>query len=316
MNPTGQGDPTVHSGHVSEKPVERRELWRQRIAQQGKSGQSIRVFCGEQGLSETGFYAWRKRLRSESKPATEQKKHRSRELAKLEQVITETLSRAYMVVGPALRKIHDGKLYKDNYRDWDDYNKRRWKWSGQQGYNYIEAADVLEDVKDVSVTIPNLVQAKMLFRLPSDTRRSVAETTDFEHVSVREFRKKLIRASLLDDNKARPRQGPGDPKETPEPKQKLIDLIRPCRCSPGCCMCDELIGLSPVYVEHREHKLCLRCLHKWNGVWNEIQGAYALQQERVIHSEGRGNLGHLAWALGVDEPELKEWAKAQKEESL
>ncbi len=48
--------------------MERRELWRQRIAQQGKSGQSIRVFCGEQSLSEPAFYAWRKRLRSESKP--------------------------------------------------------------------------------------------------------------------------------------------------------------------------------------------------------------------------------------------------------
>ena len=52
---------------MSEKPVERRELWRQRIAQQRKSGQSIRMFCGEQGLSEPAFYAWRKRLRSESK---------------------------------------------------------------------------------------------------------------------------------------------------------------------------------------------------------------------------------------------------------
>jgi hypothetical protein len=48
--------------------VERRELWRQRIAQQGKSGQSIRMFCGEQNLSEPSFYAWRKRLRNETKP--------------------------------------------------------------------------------------------------------------------------------------------------------------------------------------------------------------------------------------------------------
>lgn len=58
----------MHSGQVSEKPVERRELWRQRFAQQGNSGQSVRVFCHEQKLSEPSFYAWRKRLRSESKP--------------------------------------------------------------------------------------------------------------------------------------------------------------------------------------------------------------------------------------------------------
>jgi transposase-like protein len=51
---------------VSGKRVERRELWRQRIAQQTKSGQSIRAFCRERGLSEPGFYAWRQRLRTGS----------------------------------------------------------------------------------------------------------------------------------------------------------------------------------------------------------------------------------------------------------
>ena len=48
--------------------MERRELWRQRVAQQGNSGQSIRVFCHDQKLSEPSFYAWRKRLRSERMP--------------------------------------------------------------------------------------------------------------------------------------------------------------------------------------------------------------------------------------------------------
>jgi hypothetical protein len=53
---------------VSDKQVERRELWRQRIAQQEKNSVSIRVFCREQGLSEPAFYAWRQRLRSENHP--------------------------------------------------------------------------------------------------------------------------------------------------------------------------------------------------------------------------------------------------------
>lgn len=53
---------------MSDKQVQRRELWRQRIAQQEKSGPSIRAFCREQGLSEPAFYAWRQRLRSENHP--------------------------------------------------------------------------------------------------------------------------------------------------------------------------------------------------------------------------------------------------------
>ena len=48
--------------------MERRELWRARIAQQEKSDASIRAFCREEGLSEPAFYAWRKRLRSENQP--------------------------------------------------------------------------------------------------------------------------------------------------------------------------------------------------------------------------------------------------------
>jgi hypothetical protein len=53
---------------MKRKQVERRELWGRRIAQQEKSGQSIRAFCGERNLSEPLFYAWRQRLRAEDRP--------------------------------------------------------------------------------------------------------------------------------------------------------------------------------------------------------------------------------------------------------
>jgi hypothetical protein len=53
---------------VSGKQEERREFWRQRIAQQDESGQSVRVFCNEQGLGEHTFHLWRQRLRKESTP--------------------------------------------------------------------------------------------------------------------------------------------------------------------------------------------------------------------------------------------------------
>jgi transposase-like protein len=40
----------------------RRELWRQRIAHQESSGQSIRAFCRDHKLSEHSFYLWRRQL--------------------------------------------------------------------------------------------------------------------------------------------------------------------------------------------------------------------------------------------------------------
>jgi transposase len=45
------------------KQPKRRELWRQRIAQQENSGQTVRVFCRERKLSEPSFYWWRRQLR-------------------------------------------------------------------------------------------------------------------------------------------------------------------------------------------------------------------------------------------------------------
>ena len=48
------------------KQEQRRELGRQRIAQQEESGHSVRVFCREHGLSEASLYAWRKRLRKQN----------------------------------------------------------------------------------------------------------------------------------------------------------------------------------------------------------------------------------------------------------
>ena len=50
---------------MSGKQTERREQWRQMIAEQEKSGQSIRVYCQNRGVSEYAFYSWRQRLRKE-----------------------------------------------------------------------------------------------------------------------------------------------------------------------------------------------------------------------------------------------------------
>ena len=50
------------------KAEQRRELWRQRIAQQEKGGQSVSGFCREEGLSQPTFYSWRQRLRKRNTP--------------------------------------------------------------------------------------------------------------------------------------------------------------------------------------------------------------------------------------------------------
>jgi len=53
---------------VSTKQEQRRELWRQRIAEQETGGQSIRAYCRERELKESAFYGWRGRLRKQNTP--------------------------------------------------------------------------------------------------------------------------------------------------------------------------------------------------------------------------------------------------------
>lgn len=45
---------------------EREQFWRDLIERQQHSGQSIREFCDDEGVSQPSFFSWRKRLRSEN----------------------------------------------------------------------------------------------------------------------------------------------------------------------------------------------------------------------------------------------------------
>jgi hypothetical protein len=50
---------------VEERVASKTDQWRERIAEQERSGVSVRLFCRERGLTEYSFYAWRRRLRQQ-----------------------------------------------------------------------------------------------------------------------------------------------------------------------------------------------------------------------------------------------------------
>jgi hypothetical protein len=43
----------------------KRSQWQQRVAEQERSGLSVRRYCEQQGLRESALYWWRKRLRTQ-----------------------------------------------------------------------------------------------------------------------------------------------------------------------------------------------------------------------------------------------------------
>jgi transposase-like protein len=56
------------TGSSIEKRMAIEEQWRQRIAEQERSGATVKGFCQEQGVREHLFYYWRKRLREQQQP--------------------------------------------------------------------------------------------------------------------------------------------------------------------------------------------------------------------------------------------------------
>ena len=41
------------------------EQWRERLAEHGRSGLTVKQFCQERGIAQWSFYAWRKRLQEQ-----------------------------------------------------------------------------------------------------------------------------------------------------------------------------------------------------------------------------------------------------------
>lgn len=54
----------MSEGIVGARSATKADQWRERIAEQERSGMSVRQFCKQQGLAEHCFYGWRKRLRT------------------------------------------------------------------------------------------------------------------------------------------------------------------------------------------------------------------------------------------------------------
>lgn len=50
---------------IEERVPAKANEWRERIAEQARSRESVRRFCKERGLAEHCFYRWRKRLQEE-----------------------------------------------------------------------------------------------------------------------------------------------------------------------------------------------------------------------------------------------------------
>lgn len=91
-------------------------------------------------------------------------------------------------VALALKAIHDGRLYRDRYRTFEEYARERWELHRATLYRRIRAAEVAESLSPTGDTLRNEAQARELARLTPEQRVVVAER-------IREHGKSLSEAS-------------------------------------------------------------------------------------------------------------------------
>jgi transposase-like protein len=53
---------------IEQKAASKIEYWRELVAEQERSGISVKCFCQDHGLGEHLFYYWRRRLREQQEP--------------------------------------------------------------------------------------------------------------------------------------------------------------------------------------------------------------------------------------------------------
>jgi hypothetical protein len=102
-------------------------------------------------------------------------------LTELEKIIEGGLQTFYEV-GKALNEIRESKLYKENYKTFDDYCRERWGMSKTHANRYIIASDVADNLTPIGAKIETESQARELSKADPEQQaeiyRSVIEKTN------------------------------------------------------------------------------------------------------------------------------------------
>ncbi|BAY35543.1 hypothetical protein H6G64_31450 [Calothrix sp. FACHB-156] len=95
----------------------------------------------------------------------------AQELRRLEAKVERGL-RAFWEIGQALRQIQDQRLYRQHYKNFEEYCINRWEMSRRSAYQLMEAASVYENVRHGAQILPaNERQARPLTVLPPEKQR-------------------------------------------------------------------------------------------------------------------------------------------------
>lgn len=95
------------------------------------------------------------------------------QLAQCEEVIERGLD-SFIEVGNALLQIREGRLYKDDYDNFEDYCRERWDMCGRRAHQLIDSAKVIQNIGTEPGFSPTSErQTRALTILPASKQREV-----------------------------------------------------------------------------------------------------------------------------------------------
>lgn len=104
----------------------------------------------------------------------------SKRLTELEEVIERGIA-TFKEVGEALAEIRDSKLYRVEYKTFEDYCREEWQMARRTAYQFIDGSAVAENVRNCAQVEPkNESQARPLTKLETPEQQREAWTAAVE----------------------------------------------------------------------------------------------------------------------------------------
>jgi hypothetical protein len=95
-------------------------------------------------------------------------------LIALERVIDKGKN-TFVEVGNALSEIRDSRIYRSSHGTFEDYCRERWDWSKRSAYQFIAAAEVVENVRNCAHKPASESQARPLAKLEPEQQPAAWE---------------------------------------------------------------------------------------------------------------------------------------------